>query len=59
MKKGKETQSNIQQRKQGKYVTKEHQSFTFNKQVKRLQTMVHTLQQNLTNAQIRNQVKPL
>jgi hypothetical protein len=37
MKKGQETQMNIQQLKQGKNVTKEHQGFTLNKWVKRLQ----------------------
>ena len=59
MKRGQETQRNIHEGKQAKYVTKEHQGFTFNKLVKRLQSMMHTLQMNLSNTQIRDQVKPI
>jgi hypothetical protein len=59
MKKMQEAQTNIQQQKQGKYVTKKHQGFTLNNQVKRLQNMMQTIQRDLTNTQSRNKVKPL
>jgi len=56
--KGARYKANIQ-KKQGKNVAKEHQGFTLNNQVKRLQSMMHTLQRNLTSAHIGNLVKPL